>query len=330
MLATWKWVILYTLFLFLSLDYMRRFLDWLESKNMQGILGISVLVAYVGVCAFGAHRIMTVRSGSILKRIVLLTGCALLFLVCLVQLTQLTVERIHFFEYGLLGVLCYSALRKHCKGARCYGYAFIAVWAIGFADEVIQGLLPIRYYDNRDLMLNLVGGSLALLALVTFPSMRHDGAQDFHSPCAAKDSQPVPKILSLVKRSDVLAFSMSMLLLAGLRWVNIVPLDPALLFGAWERLNQCGTLEEIHIQQDGQIAWRDESGGHASGTYTLSGNHLDGPLLTVRDLDGEGIGPCSWRKGEQRDRYFHVDEKTLIFKKEKDFPFIRKSMDHLT
>jgi VanZ family protein len=302
-LATWKWVLLYTLLLYSSANYTRRFMDWLESKNLEGFLAIFLMLAVMGLVGLLVYRVVRFSLGSMLNRILILAVFSLICLYCMVYLTPLTIERVHFLEYGFLTFLCYSALKKEHTGFRTYGFALVAVAVIGFTDEVLQGVLPIRYYDNRDFMLNVVAGVLTLVALALFPISR--------------DKRPE------LCRSDLLVLSSILLILGCLRWVNTVQFDPALLSGTWERLNRCGRLETLNIQLEGLISWRDESGGQASGGYTVSGNRLDGPLLSVHVLEGGGSGPCAWKKGETRDRYFRVTSGVLIFKKEKRFPFRR-------
>jgi VanZ family protein len=77
-------------------------------------------------------------------------------------------ERIHFVEYAVLGVLLYFALREGILGRRLILYIPALVFIIGLGDELIQGILPNRVYDFRDVLMNLAGGILGELILISF------------------------------------------------------------------------------------------------------------------------------------------------------------------
>ena len=72
-------------------------------------------------------------------------------------------NRIHFFQYFPLGILALEALRFRIHGRAIYIWAFLLVSSIGLGDECIQGLLPNRYFDAKDVMLNSLAGLLALV-----------------------------------------------------------------------------------------------------------------------------------------------------------------------
>lgn len=78
-------------------------------------------------------------------------------------------ERLHLFQFGVLAVLVEAALR----GSRSTGLsgrwrpallAALITAAAGLVDELVQGTIPGRYYDNRDVVLNAASGLLALFA----------------------------------------------------------------------------------------------------------------------------------------------------------------------
>ena len=74
-----------------------------------------------------------------------------------------TVEQIHLAQYFVLGLLaCLWALERGWKPKRLFlllGGAFL----IGVADELIQSLLPERYFQWSDTGLNSVGAGAGLL-----------------------------------------------------------------------------------------------------------------------------------------------------------------------
>ncbi len=82
-------------------------------------------------------------------------------------------------------------------------------------------------------------------------------------------------------------------------------------------------MERIRIGRDETILWEDDAGGRANGRYRIRGNRLDGPLLEVEVLEGNGSNSCAWTTGEGRHRHFQVDTERLLFMKEREFPFER-------
>ena len=65
-------------------------------------------------------------------------------------------ERVHFIQYGLLGLLvsrAYIISSFKMLLASC-----LFLMTVGLVDEIIQWYLPNRYGDIRDVMMNSLGG----------------------------------------------------------------------------------------------------------------------------------------------------------------------------
>ncbi|MEW6443394.1 MAG: VanZ family protein [bacterium] len=327
-LSSWKWVLLYAALLFCSLVFVRAFMDWLEARNLQGLLSFSLLAALAGLLAWGFLRIRSLRgapSGRAVLRFSLLFG---LFVCCMAWLTRITVERVHFFEYGLLAALCFQAAGRSRTGPRRYAQAAIATVWIGFLDEAAQGLLPTRYYDNRDLVLNLVAATLALATIALVPL---SAARAAPSDCRRGESDSPPgrrrRLPGGLLPADGAAVLALAVLALAIRWIGTPAFDRAPLFGTWQRENRCGTVEWMDIRSSGEVLWRDAEGGRARGLYRILGNRLDGPLLRIEVVDagaGDATGDdCAWRQGETRDRYYRLDAERLVFRLEPLVPFRR-------
>lgn len=72
-------------------------------------------------------------------------------------------EAVHLVEYGLLGVLLYRALRHHVNDAAVLLIGAVIGATVGTVDELVQWLTPERYFDYRDVNLNL-GASVLVQA----------------------------------------------------------------------------------------------------------------------------------------------------------------------
>lgn len=81
------------------------------------------------------------------------------------SLIRIPVERIHIPEYAVLSVLFFRLLeRDHTKPDACL-LSFLLTATVGMVDESIQLILPNRYFDWRDIWLNVLGGFSGLLTL---------------------------------------------------------------------------------------------------------------------------------------------------------------------
>jgi len=110
--ASWKWVLGYTVLLLLTLNQTRRFLDWLEQRNLGGLQAAFLLLAGIGSFTFLLRHIYRSQGGFSLHTGLRLVGFLGLYLCCMFLSTDLTVDRIHFVEYGVLGLLCFHALAR--------------------------------------------------------------------------------------------------------------------------------------------------------------------------------------------------------------------------
>ncbi len=78
-------------------------------------------------------------------------------------------EKIHLFEYGFLAFLLYKSFSFNNKEKFLpYLFSFVISSLIGLGDELIQGVLPTRYYQTSDVILNSVSAGLGLLFVYIF------------------------------------------------------------------------------------------------------------------------------------------------------------------
>ncbi len=301
-------------------------MDVLESRGLQGLLSLSILLGLLALVVlffrfFKGNSRQPRRPGLTARFFVLFAA----FVAAMVCMTSFTIERIHFFEYGFLAFLCLAAAgRRGRQGFRRLLHAGAAAVAIGFLDEAIQGLLPNRYYDGRDLMLNLTASGLVLLgAIALSPCTGTRGSNGAPKNATGATGSTPSRNVPAPTASDGLALLLLACVGLAFLWIRSIRFDPALLAGCWERENPCGIVETIQIEPSGSIFWHDESGGKATGTYEIGGNRLDGPLLRITVRTAAGSGDCAWASGRGRDRYYKIEEKRLLFRIEPSHPFRR-------
>lgn len=80
----------------------------------------------------------------------------------------------HVFEYGVLALLAFRALRRVTArpAVLCAGLALLVVAGIATADERHQATTPHRTGTHRDVALDVTGGAAALTGLFAVHSLR--------------------------------------------------------------------------------------------------------------------------------------------------------------
>jgi hypothetical protein len=129
-----------------------------------GLLRLSVAVTFclmaVGVGVLIARDPLS-RSWRVLAA---LAGCAVAY-AAIIWPMESPEEKLHFIQYGLLALLADRAAPAGWSPWRRFVCCALFVAAAGWVDELIQALLPNRYYDLRDVGFNALAGLLALSSL---------------------------------------------------------------------------------------------------------------------------------------------------------------------
>jgi VanZ family protein len=149
--------------IFLSLYPLQFALDWLRERNLLRL----TIGALFGLAVTGAVAGLVRRRAGVREWLVLLLAASVYasFAVSL----EVPQERLHLVQYGGLALLLEAAFAERERsagrspeGRRSALRALAAASAIGLADELVQGALPNRQYDTRDVIFNAVSAGLAL------------------------------------------------------------------------------------------------------------------------------------------------------------------------
>lgn len=98
-------------------------------------------------------------------------------------------EAFHLIEYGVMSALCLFALDPRRESAWSPLAASALTGSIGVCEELLQWLLPNRFFDFRDIELNIIAAVLAqVLLLATF--RRTDRGCRFGRPSRAECDAP--------------------------------------------------------------------------------------------------------------------------------------------
>jgi hypothetical protein len=127
------------------------------------------LIAYAVIAAVLAAAVAAVvflrrhRPHIGLVDLLWLISVAVVIIVWTRRLMGQPEEAVHFLEYGVLGVLLYRVFEPRVPDPTVYVAATLTGLLVGTVDEFIQWLVPGRYWDFRDIVLN--GSAVALVQI---------------------------------------------------------------------------------------------------------------------------------------------------------------------
>ena len=101
----------------------------------------------------------------VLSNYIWLSIVAGLYVYFMLKLWKIPEEAIHFLEYGLLGFFLFQALSHHVRDKSIYFIATLFALFVGTFDEIFQWITPQRYWQFRDVWLNVLSGGLIQLAI---------------------------------------------------------------------------------------------------------------------------------------------------------------------
>ena len=151
----------YILLLYGTLSETPKFITWLTERNIlehfiAAPFVISIpLLFYVAVKA-GRYGNISFWISSLFLYL------AFLFIKDSVSAPA---EILHIVLYAVLGIFLFAVLRFKLNGLRLFmSVAFLTTF-FGILDEGIQFMLPNRYFDMNDILINSVGGLMALVVI---------------------------------------------------------------------------------------------------------------------------------------------------------------------
>ena len=161
----WRLTLVLLGLVYLSLWPLQFALDFLRARNLlRASLALLFLAAAGAVVASLARR----RAG---RREWLTLALVAAVYAALASSLEIVQERLHLLEYGLVALGFRRALAARAAAGEAAGgrwrpaltAAGLTALA-GLVDELLQGVLPNRHYDLRDVGLNALSGVVALAA----------------------------------------------------------------------------------------------------------------------------------------------------------------------
>lgn len=161
----WLWVALCSLAIFLIVPVARTIQKFVSAHWGRSLFGYAVLaatgVAFLSLIYFLVFK-LKIRSPS---NYVWLTAVAFLYVYFTLKLWRSPEQAIHFLEYGLLGYFLFRALSLSMRDKSVYLVALLSGSLVGIFDEILQWMIPERYFDFRDISLNALAVGFFQVAL---------------------------------------------------------------------------------------------------------------------------------------------------------------------
>ena len=143
----------------LSLSLGDNVVRFLRGNNL---LRVSVLIVLLGALAAVAVLLRRARAGwpTLVVGLVLVATYGLVLL-----RIERPEERLHLVQYGAITALVFAAVRARYLPRERLNLALIVAFfvgaSLGWLDEGVQYLLPDRFYELRDALLNVIAAALA-------------------------------------------------------------------------------------------------------------------------------------------------------------------------
>jgi hypothetical protein len=153
-----------------TLGVVRPISNWLRDHHL---LRLSVGIAFALAATTMAWLIFRDSRNRAPKVLISLLVIAAIYAAVILPMSS-PEEKVHFIEYGVVALLAEGSTPKAWSQRKKYIAAALFVFAAGWIDELIQALLPSRYYDLRDVAFNATAGVIALLAMAALRFTRRE------------------------------------------------------------------------------------------------------------------------------------------------------------
>ncbi len=169
----WFWAAAVVVAIYSTLGLARTFAGTLRERGLLDVafvVGLALVVS--AVVALGLRS----RPGGV--EIGVWVGVLAVYLLVLVRMA-IPEERTHLIEYGVVAVLVLEALTERASRSRRVRtpalLTLLLTAAVGAVDEGIQGLLPDRVADVRDIGFNALAALMAVVAWTVLRLMARRG-----------------------------------------------------------------------------------------------------------------------------------------------------------
>lgn len=170
-ITAWLAVVLWIVLIYTTIPFVRQLREAFIARWPAEAIGFGVML--VVLTATVGAIILLRRLQRPRKHVLWLLAVATATLLWTKDLMGQPEEAVHFLEYGVLGLLLYRALSFRVLDTTVFVAAALVGVIVGTVDEIIQWIVPGRYFDFRDIALN--GGASVLIQIVIWRMARPSG-----------------------------------------------------------------------------------------------------------------------------------------------------------
>jgi MFS family permease len=161
----WLMAVGYVLFIYATLGAVVAPLRFLRA---HGVLRLTLATFYLATFLVLWRVLMKTQTREAWRYLFLIGMFLAYYFVA--RKVKIPEEQVHFFEYGLVGVLLARALEvKSGFNWKTFLLALVLAGLIGWFDEILQGHIPSRHYDVHDIFLNILSAVMGLTLYLAFP-----------------------------------------------------------------------------------------------------------------------------------------------------------------
>ncbi len=170
----WAWAAVagWSVLIFFTIPFARAIQTYAAERG--GARSLFLVSLAFSLFAFSILLIYALRRPKrrLVRQIMGLIAICGLSWVVLDRFLQTPNEAIHFFEYGVLSLLVFRAISYRFRDPTIYILSIYAVVLVATLDEILQWAFPGRYWDVRDIRLNVMAAALvqAFIHFVIMPS----------------------------------------------------------------------------------------------------------------------------------------------------------------
>ena len=161
----WMHVTLWTLFIYLTIPLARSVQGWVYQNLGRSTFLYVVFAALLAAVVFAVRQLRRQTVAIQPSSWWWLAGVTCALAGGTWHLRANPEEAMHFIQYGVLSFLLYRAFRTRFDDCGLFLAAGLAGAFLGVLDECIQWIVPRRFFDFRDMVINVSGVVLVQLAL---------------------------------------------------------------------------------------------------------------------------------------------------------------------
>lgn len=167
----WLWTLAVLLAIYSTLGIAQPVSTFLRDN---GLLSISFIAGMILVCVSVITIRRNIRPDKAELGVVL--GVIAVYLMVFVRM-EIPEERTHIIEYSVVAAFLYRALMERMKhDGKTYTPAVLSIVGTAVAgaiDEFIQGIIPSRVFDLRDILFNALAGLMAVGSIMALAWIRN-------------------------------------------------------------------------------------------------------------------------------------------------------------